>query len=81
MKQRCGDKNHVNFYNYGGRGILVFPRWLNFDHFIGDMGVRPEEMVLGRKDINGNYEPENCEWMLPAHQIRRNSKRYLDKNT
>lgn len=73
MRQRCRDKNHKNWSNYGGRGIAVCERWSGrngFVNFLADMGERPGGTTTSgralysveRKDTNGNYEPNNCVW-------------------
>ena len=41
--------------SYGGRGISVEKRWLNFRSFLKDMGERPTGLSLDRKNVNGNY--------------------------
>lgn len=63
MIRRCSDPKVKNYENYGGRGIKVCERWLNFKNFLDDMGDKPEGLVLDRKDNNGHYEPFNCRWV------------------
>ena len=63
MKQRCYNEKCKDYYLYGGRGIKVCERWLNFKNFLDDMGDKPEGLVLDRKDNNGHYEPFNCRWV------------------
>lgn len=37
MIHRCYDNNRGHFKNYGGRGIHVSLRWLNFENFLKDL--------------------------------------------
>lgn len=68
MKSRCLNHKAFNFWDYGGRGIKVCDRWLEFKNFLEDMGERPEELTLDRVDNDGNYEPSNCQWATPREQ-------------
>lgn len=79
MRQRCLNPNHKSFEDYGGRGILVCERWLDsFENFLEDMGERPQDTTLDRKDTNGNYEPGNCRWATSKTQSNnKRSSRYI----
>lgn len=74
MKGRCQRETHPDFKHYGERGITVCERWQSFEGFLADMGEAPEGYSIERKDVNGNYEPGNCEW-LPATEQPRNTRR------
>lgn len=63
MKRRCLNPKDRKFKDYGGRGIMVCDRWMNFHLFKEDMYPGyGENVILDRIDVNGNYEPANCRW-------------------
>lgn len=77
MIQRATNPNNDASEYYSGRGITVCERWKSFDNFLADMGLRPDGLTLERKNVNGNYDPCNCEWATRKRQMenRRNALR------
>lgn len=76
MRSRCQNPNNKDFRHYGGRGIYVCERWESYANFIEDMGGRPtDKHTIDRKNVNGNYEPENCRWATWSEQ-RKNTRAY-----
>lgn len=77
-KTRCFNKRCAKFPAYGGRGITMCQEWASdFRAFLRDMGECPDDLTLERINVNGNYEPGNCEWIPHAMQAknRRNTIR------
>lgn len=80
MKKRCSCPNRKGYQNYGGRGITYDPKWSTFEGFYEDMKEGySDDKTLERKDVNGDYCKENCEWITREEQAR--NKRKYSNNT
>jgi DNA invertase Pin-like site-specific DNA recombinase len=70
MMDRCYREAAKNFHCYGGRGIKVCPerhsieefeKWAKGTGFV-------QGMTLERKNVNGDYCPDNCTWATKKQQ-------------
>ena len=68
MLGRCYQESNASYKNYGAKGITICDRWHKFENFFEDMGVRPEEKTLDRRDATKGYYPENCRWATRKEQ-------------
>jgi len=77
MKYRCyGLKSQIYKY-YGGRGIKICDEWKNdFITFRGWALANgyQENLTIDRINNNGNYEPNNCQWITASENSKKRWK-------
>lgn len=80
--QRCNNKTHPRYRDWGGRGIKVEDlRWNEFHHFFNDMGECPAWGSIERKNNELGYYKKNCRWSDTKQQsLNRRSNVYIDYN-
>lgn len=73
MKDRCYNPKTWAYQFYGAKGVKIYQEWLdNFNSFY-DWAMNngyTDELSIERKDVNGNYEPNNCTWITRAEQAK-----------
>ena len=78
IKQRCFNRSNAGYKNYGGRGITMYPDWINnflaFKAYILTLGSRLPGYSLDRKNNDGNYEPGNLRWADAVTQANNQRK-------
>lgn len=78
VKGRCFNKNKDCYDNYGGRGILMFEEWIDDPEKFIEWGIKngwKPGLTIERKDVDGNYVPDNCTFIPLTEQAlnRRNT--------
>jgi hypothetical protein len=80
MKQRCNNPNHFAYKWYGARGIQVDSEWndnsLTFCEWAVNNGYE-EGLELDRIDNDGNYTPDNCQWVEKVRNLGIGKRRVL----
>ena len=77
---RILDPSHMDYSNYGGRGIDMDPRYnpsfenqgltLAFENFFNDIGDIPTGLTIDRKDTNKGYWKDNIRFATVEEQQR-----------
>ena len=78
MKQRCYNPKASQYKYYGGKGITVCPKWKNnyfaFKIWALGHGYQPK-LVIDRINSDGNYAPENCQFISRLENGRKAGKK------
>ncbi len=79
MRDRCNPSRCLK--RYGGRGIRVCDEWMSSYEAFRDWALANgyrDDLTIERKDINGNYEPENCTWITSYEQsLNRSTTKWI----
>lgn len=84
MKQRCYDPNQNRYNIYGGRGILIYQKWLDdptkFYEWAYSNGYK-EGLSIERVDNDKGYIPSNCKFIPLSKQAEnRRTNNYIELN-
>lgn len=80
INSRCNNKNHPEYKDYGGRGIKCL---ITVDElkklWFKDKAYSMNKPSINRKDNDGNYCIENCEYIELKYNIGERNKRVSSK--
>lgn len=86
MKNRCNNEKSGSYKWYGGKGITYAAEWESFEGFKAwalSVGYN-DSLTIDRIDSDGNYCPENCQWIPFKDNLKRmlahKSKKYWGEN-
>jgi len=80
MLRRCTWPKHKDYPRYGGKGVTVCPEWNSYEQFCKDMGERPPNTTLDRRDNSKGYNPENCRWATATEQAQNQGMYHTNKS-
>jgi len=68
MKQRCYNPKLAAFKDYGGKGVKVCKAWHDYPTFRvwAIMHGWHKGLTLDRINSNGDYAPDNCQWVTKS---------------
>ena len=73
---RCSNMDYHLYPYYGAKGVKLCSDWVDYTNFHKwslDNGYQ-EQLVLDRRDSNGDYEPSNCQWITRAENVVRTAR-------
>lgn len=86
MIRRCENPENEHYKDYGGRGIKICDDWHDVGKFATwaysngfDPKAKTGECTIERRDVNGNYCPDNCFWANMKTQSRNKKNNRLMK--
>lgn len=90
MRLRCYSESNPSYHNYGGRGVLVTEKWLEYEGFLDDIdsveGYDLDKLLNGElqldKDVKGDgllYSLDTCKFVTRSENSgnRRNNKTFI----
>ena len=78
MIERCTKEYHHRYDRYKDKEIDL--KWMTFEGFFEDMGLRPDGMTLDRIDNTQGYYKDNCRWATDSQQQQNKLPNYINKN-
>ena len=77
MKKRCYNPNCKNYKYYGDKGINIDVDWISNPHLFEEWALEngyEETLTIDRIDSDGDYCPDNCQWLTRAENTKKSVK-------
>lgn len=81
MIARCENSKNASYAVYGWRGIKVCNEWKTFSSFVerANKNGYDDTLSIERKDVNGDYCPDNCTFIRMELQARNRRTNSVDQ--
>lgn len=78
MKERCERPSCTHYIFYGAKGVKVCSEWHDFRRFkawaLENGYVENSNLSIDRINNDGNYEPENCQWIPLSENVTKRNR-------
>lgn len=82
MKTRCYNPNNISYVDYGAKGIKLCDEWKDdfyvFYKWATESGYS-DDLTIDRIDVDGDYEPDNCQWLTRSKNTIKSNKQRIYK--
>ena len=83
IKTRCFNTNSKPYRWYGGSGITMCDEWRNdysaFREWALSHGY-DSDLTIDRIDNDGNYEPNNCQWITASENSKKSQRQRRERD-
>lgn len=84
IKERCFNQNDKSYKDYGGKGVTMYPAWVDdFVAYRDHVGTPPDDGLrysIDRLDNNVGYFPNNLRWATYHQQARNKTHQANNKS-
>ena len=83
MKSRCFNSRVPCYKWYGGKGVNIYTRWKNDYTVFRDWALSngyQNNLTIDRIDVNGNYQPDNCQWITQSENSKKIAEDRIQEN-
>ena len=76
VKLICTDKRHVQYPQFGAKGVKLCEKWKDYEGFFEEMAISfKENAILARKDLTKGFDEKNCYWHTAENESQNESQK------